>query len=66
MKVKELQNTSVARLIDWRTHQYIETLSFDEAVQKYGECEIMQSYTDKRMPDGKFQTSLWIKTEQEG
>lgn len=66
MKVKELQNTSVARLIDWRTGTFIEALPFGEAVNKYGECEIRWSYTDKRLPDGKFQTSLWIKTEQEG
>lgn len=65
MKVKELRNISVVRLIDWYTNKYFDTLPFEEAVQQYGECEVCGHYTDMIMPDGTFKTSIWIKTEEE-
>ena len=65
-KLKEFENTGEFRIIDAFNHTFVERLPRDEAIAKYGECEVDCSYTDgfckEDKPDGTpwFKTSVWV------
>ena len=67
-KLKTFIGTGEFEIIDDWNHQYIETLPRDEAIAKYGECEVCGSYTEasSQIPDdnGKipsWKTAVWVE-----
>lgn len=71
-KLKDFVNTGEFRIIDCRTHQEVETLPRDEAIAKYGECDVWYSYTagSSQVPDayGKipsWETDVWVMQKGE-
>lgn len=71
-KLKDFRQTGEFGIIDNRTHHYIEDLPREEAIAKYGECEVWSSYTagfssvpdaDGRIPS--FKTGVWIKIKED-
>lgn len=64
-KLESFIDTAEFRIIDQRTHQYIETLPRAEAIEKYGKYEVWGSYTlgftkDSKPDNPKFKTAVWI------
>ena len=60
-KLRELENTGVFEIIDQWTHMHVETLGYDDAVAKYGDCEIWGEYTEGFVDGPRpFRTSVWI------
>lgn len=45
-KLKEFVSVGVFEIIDEWTHQWIEDLKWEEAFEKYGECDVWSSYTN--------------------
>lgn len=71
-KLKDFVHTGEFGIIDQHTHQYKETLPYQEAVEKYGERDVYGSYTAgwSELPNGcgegpSFKTDVWIMTEGE-
>lgn len=61
-KLKELNNSRVAQfqIVDEWSHQYVETLDRDDAIRKYGNCEVYGSYTSGCVKDKGFVTDIWL------
>ena len=66
-KLKTFVNSGEFEIIDDWNHQYVETLPRDEAINKYGDCEVWGSYTMEscKLPDGNgkvpsWKTAVWI------
>ena len=66
-KLKEFINTGEFEIIDDWNHQFVECLPRDEAIAKYGECEVWGSYTSasSQLPDGNgkipsWRTDVWV------
>ena len=66
-KLKDYTGTGVFEIIDEWTHQWIADLPWEEAFEKYGDCEVWGSYTNKSckhpsangdMPS--WNTAVWI------
>ena len=58
--LKDFVNTVKFMVIDDWTKKHIETLPADEAIAKYGECEVMASYTSGGFYPN-FETDVWVK-----
>ena len=58
--LKEYHGSAEYELIDIWTHQYIESLPYDEAIAKYGDCDVWGTYTSGYIKNGGFVTSVWI------
>lgn len=66
-KLKDYTNTGEFRIIDAWNHQYVETLPYKEAFEKYGECDVDSSYTagssNLQNASGtrpSWQTDIWV------
>lgn len=58
-KLRDCVNTEVFEIIDDWTHQHIATLKYDDAIEKYGECEVEGTYTEAWVEYG-WRTSVWL------
>ena len=58
-KLKDCMNTEIFEIFDDWTHQHIATLSYKDAVEKYGDCDVCGSYTEGWVKNG-WRTSVWI------
>lgn len=58
-KLRDFTGTAVFEIIDDWTHQHVATLPYSEAVEKYGDCEVVSSYTEGWQEDG-WRTSVWL------
>lgn len=58
-KLRDYMNTEIFEIIDDWTHQHIATLEYDDAVKKYGDCEVWSSYTEAWVEYG-WRTSVWL------
>ena len=61
-KLKDYDNSDVAEfeIIDEWTKQYVETLGRDEALKKYGDCDVYGTYTSKCVPYKGFAVDVWL------
>lgn len=60
-KLKENMSAGEFEIIDDWNHQWVEDLPRDDAIAKYGECEVCGSYTaaSSKLPDGNGKTPSW-------
>lgn len=60
-KLKEYTGTGRFNIIDDWNHQFIESLPREEAIAKYGECEVWCHYTSgtSDIPDADGKTPSW-------
>ena len=66
-KLKECVSTGVFEIIDEWTHRWVADLPWEEAFEKYGECEVCGSYTNRTCKhpnangdDPSWETAVWI------
>ena len=66
-KLKDYTSVGEFDIIDEWNHTFIESLPRDEAIAKYGECEVWGHYTsgESKIPDGNgntpsFKTDVWL------
>lgn len=57
--VKNALTTAKFNIIDNDTHQWVESLSREDAVKKYGNCEIRSAYTSGGC-HGEWETDVWL------
>lgn len=60
-KLKEIMSAGEFEIIDEWNHQWVEDLPRDEAIAKYGECEVCSTYTaaSSQIPDGNGKVPSW-------
>ena len=60
-KLKDYTNTGEFEIIDEWTHQWIENLPWEKAFEKYGDCEVWASYTNRSCdhPNASGETPSW-------
>jgi len=60
-KLKEYVSIGRFNIIDDWNHQWVESLPREEAIAKYGECDVCSTYTSKscEIPDGNGKTPSW-------
>lgn len=60
-KLKEIMSAGEFEIIDEWNHQWVEDLPRDEAIAKYGECEVCSTYTagSSQVPDGNGKVPSW-------
>lgn len=58
-KLRNFVNAEVFDIIDDWTHQHLATLKREEAIEKYGECEVRGNYTEAWVEYG-WRTSVWL------
>lgn len=58
-KLRTFISTAVFEIIDDWTHQHIATLNYEDAVEKYSDCEVWNSYTEGWADTG-WRTSVWV------
>ena len=60
-KLKDYVTAGEFEIVDNWNHQHIEDLPRDEAIAKYGECNVCGSYTSaiSKLPDGNGNTPSW-------
>lgn len=58
-KLRDYTNTEIFVIIDNWTHQRIAMLNYEDAVEKYGDCEVWGSYTEAWVKYG-WRTAIWI------
>ena len=66
-KLKDFVNTGIFEVIDEWTHQWIADLPWEEAFEKYGDCDVWSSYTNascdhpsKSGETPSWNTAVWI------
>ena len=67
-KLKDFDSVGEFNIIDNEYHNFIERLPRDEAIAKYGECDVWMSYTeaDSQVPDAygnvpSWRTDVWVE-----
>ena len=60
-KLKEIMSAGEFEIIDEWNHQWVEDLPRDEAIAKYGECEVWSTYitASSQVPDGNGEVPSW-------
>lgn len=59
--LKEIMSAGEFEIIDEWNHQWVEDLPRDEAIAKYGECEVWSTYTEasSQVPDENGNVPSW-------
>lgn len=66
-KLREIMSAGEFEIIDDWNHQWLEDLPRDEAIAKYGDCDVWSTYTagSSKIPDGNgkvpsWKTAVWL------